>query len=106
MLPRPYFLRKRWIPEHPDPKTGRYHSLRYRAHPWYIQEKTYSMWHPFTWLRKFTRHSAEHNYMPEGYVISEVGPEALRGKGAEEMEKQKQRMESLKARSGCPFAQW
>jgi len=44
--------------------------------------------------------------MPEGYVISEVGPEALRGKGAEEMEKQKQRMESLKARSGCPFAQW
>jgi len=64
------------------------------------------MWHPSTWLGRFTRRPAEHSYMPEGYVITEVGPEALRGKGAHEMEEQRQRMENLKAGSGCPFAQW
>jgi len=110
MLPRPYFLRKRWIPEYPDPQTGRYHALRYRAYPWYIPLKIFSFWHPSTWSVRITRRPQPRDiaqrYMPEGYLINEVGPDALRGKGAEDMEEQRQRLEMLKTRLGCPFGQW
>ena len=110
MLPRPHHLRKRWIPERPDPTTGKYHAIRYRAHPWYMPLQRRSSWWPSTWFADIMGRPqpADHDerYMPEGYLITEVGPKALRDTGREEMDEQKRRIQMLNPRSGCPFAQW
>ena len=36
-LPRPAFMRVREVSDHPDPKTGRLHTNRYVAHPFYSE---------------------------------------------------------------------
>ena len=42
-------------------------------------------------------------YAPEGYTFTEIGPEALKGKGIEEMEETRTRL-THQRRGGCPFA--
>ena len=46
-------------------------------------------------------------YFPQGYLVEEIGPDAKMGKGAEEMEKEKKRLEGLREavveNGGCPF---
>ena len=41
-------------------------------------------------------------YTPEGFLSSELGPSALNGKGAKEMEATKEKL-AKSGRGGCPF---
>ncbi|KAI9727962.1 MAG: hypothetical protein M1828_005367 [Chrysothrix sp. TS-e1954] len=89
-LSRPEFMRKDLLPQEADPATGRHESKRPSGHSWYVSP---------TFMRRrgpdlcFER--------PEGYLIEEVGPHGLEGKGKQEMEVDKGKLRSLG--SGCPF---
>lgn len=110
LLPRPYWLRKRWFSSEPDKATGKYHPARAIAHPWYIAPSVYSRWGPMAWITwlsgKPLPGDGGDKYEPEGYLLAEVGPSALKGKGGAEMKGERMRVEKLNMRVGCPFAKW
>jgi hypothetical protein len=110
-LPRPYFLRRRHLLDHPDPQTGRYNVARWRVHPWYARPSSSSfksLWVIGDWLRwvrggPLSPPPSENKFLPEGYKIREVEPPQFAGKGGKEMDEIE---ETLRGRSldVCPFA--
>ncbi|KAI9764604.1 MAG: hypothetical protein M1840_008334 [Geoglossum simile] len=76
--PRPSFLRFRFIPDAPDPKTGRFSAVRYRAHPWYIKPTFWARWGVRAWwtwaVGGVVPGDGGERYFPEGYLVEEVGP--------------------------------
>ncbi|KAH9883348.1 hypothetical protein F4778DRAFT_46998 [Xylariomycetidae sp. FL2044] len=103
-LPRPEWLRTRWFTAEKDSATGKYHPLRYIAHPWYMKPDLSSRWG----FEAFTTRlyggvlpgDEGTKYRPEGYTISELGPAALAGKGVREMNITRTK---LSKRRGCPI---
>jgi hypothetical protein len=106
-FPRPQFLRKKYIPTAPDRKTGRYNSVEYLSYPWYVKPTFNRRWGPRALVtRLFGRRlpgDDGNKYAPEGYAFDDVGPDALRGKGVEEMRVTEARLSAAR-RGGCPFA--
>ncbi|KAI0098734.1 hypothetical protein GGR51DRAFT_537277 [Nemania sp. FL0031] len=88
-LPRPYTLRHRYIEENPDPLTQRYHVSRWRYHPWYAAPTYKDRWGVRAWIARVTgkRHNQvdSKKFVPEGYLLPEVGPQEEIGKGLSEM---------------------
>ncbi|KAK4634369.1 ER-bound oxygenase [Fulvia fulva] len=78
----------------------------YRAHPWYIEPTLLSRWGPSTWIRRATGGALPGDqgdkYHPKGYVISEVGPQNLLGKGEQYMAAARENI-LLKGAMRCPF---
>lgn len=102
----PRSKRKQYIPEHADPRTGRYNALEYLSYPWYVRPSLNNRWGPrawFTWSigRKLPGDDGN-RYAPEGWTHAELGPKYLRGKGIKSMEKDQQRL-FAQDRGGCPF---
>ncbi|KAB5570441.1 hypothetical protein GE09DRAFT_707736 [Coniochaeta sp. 2T2.1] len=88
--PRPERLRSLWLTDDPDPQTGKYHALRYVAHPWYVEPNLTGRWGIVAVLLRILRGvlpGDDAKYHPEGYLIPELGPESMRGKGEAEMER-------------------
>ncbi|KAB5558279.1 hypothetical protein GE09DRAFT_107285 [Coniochaeta sp. 2T2.1] len=79
------WLRVRWFTEERDRETGRYHALRYVAHPWYVKPSLWLRWGlGAVCLRLFGGFvPGDGKYHPEGYLIWEVGPKGMKGKGRE-----------------------
>jgi len=108
--PRPWWLRRKLFTDKPDPKTGRYYTYTYVAHPWYVKPTFWSRWNPEALRTRFLWRGdlpGDEAYHPEGYSIAELGPDYQKGKGQEEMEKNKaQLMERRKAQQqgGCPMS--
>lgn len=106
-LPRPDFMRKKYIPSAPDSKTGRFNSIEYLSYPWYVKPTFKARWGSRAWvtwaLRRKLPGDDGNKYAPEGYVFDEVGPVALKGKGRDEMESTCTRLMKQR-RDGCPFA--
>ncbi|KAI3327842.1 hypothetical protein HD806DRAFT_337217 [Xylariaceae sp. AK1471] len=108
-LPRPSWLRNKFFTDDLDPKTGKYHTVQYIAHPWYMKPTFWSRW-GFEALR--TRVWGGHlpgdqgmMFQPDGYHIAEIGPEPQRGGGKAEMEKIKAQLkEKRRAQGGCPMS--
>jgi hypothetical protein len=90
--PRPLFLRFRFIPDAPDPKTGRFSAVRYRAHPWYIKPTFWARWGVQAWWTWAVGGVAPGDeggrYFPQGYLVEEMGPGSVRekAKGGEQIE--------------------
>ncbi|TKX26813.1 hypothetical protein C1H76_0968 [Elsinoe australis] len=108
-LPRPYVLRWVWFTDRPD-ENGRYHAMQYTDHPWYVKPTVASRWGISALLLRLVGGqlpggSDGDKFLPRGYKIDEVGPDAQIGKGAKEMEEEKIRL-SADPRLGCPFAAW
>lgn len=105
-LPRPNSMRKRYIPSSTDPTTGRYNSLEYLSHPWYIKPSFIRRWGPRAWLTRLVGRKLPGDdgdrYAPEGWTHAELGPKSLRSKGIKSMEKDQQRL-IAQDRGGCPF---
>lgn len=105
-LPRPEFLRMKYIPSAPDKKTGRFNSVKYLSYPWYVKPSLRNRWGPMAWmLRAIGRKIPGDDgnmYAPEGYKFSEIGPQAFKGKGCEEMNETRARL-NQQNRGGCPF---
>ena len=99
-------MRKQYIPSGPDTQTGRYNSIEYLSHPWYVKPSFKWRWGPGAWVsrllgRKLPGDDEDH-YAPEGWIFPEVGPQFLKGKGIKEMNESRARIISQR-RKGCPF---
>lgn len=106
-LPRPSWLAVQRIDEEPDPVTGRYHLHVYFAYPWYVNPTFAARWGPTALVKRLLGGaipSSDPRYRPEGYMVSEVGPERLRGEGEEEMETMRAWMRERRGLGGCPMA--
>jgi hypothetical protein len=95
-LPRPSWLKVLWFTDKPDPVTCKYHSFQYVAHPWYIKPTFRARW-GFDGLRTrlyggILPGEEDSRYCPEGYLISGLGPDGLRGKGEDEMVQTRMRL--------------
>ncbi|KAI3325253.1 hypothetical protein HD806DRAFT_470202 [Xylariaceae sp. AK1471] len=88
-LPRPWILRHSYIEENTDPLTKRYHVSRWRYHPWYAAPTHKSRWGAKAWFAWVTGKRADQmdagNFIPEGYLLPEVGPQEEIGKGSNDM---------------------
>ncbi|CAL3963617.1 unnamed protein product [Diplocarpon coronariae] len=106
-LPRPEFMRVRELSDTPDPKTGRYHTNRYQAHPFYNKPTFLSRWGPegwFVWASGGDVPGSKGDlYIPEGYKFEEVGPKGMKNRGTEEMKTWEEKLEAERP-AGCPFA--
>jgi hypothetical protein len=105
-LPRPEFMRKQYIPTAPDEKSGRYNSVEYLSHPWYVKPSFKNRWAPKAWVTRLLGRKLPgddgNKYAPEGYIFEELGPSNLVGKGLDEMAKTERALKE-ENRGGCPF---
>jgi hypothetical protein len=106
--PRPYFLRRVYNAEMPDPVTGRYQSQRWLGRPWYFKMSLFDRWGPAAWLLWANGHAGHKvlddvKFMPEGYLIGDVGPANHVGKGHDEMRDNISAL-GLKHPARCPFS--
>ena len=104
-LPRSSLFAYKLISEKPD-ANGRYFRLGYESEPWYVKPTFGTSWGLQGWLKwlgsKPVPGDESARYQPEGYVIRDVGPKNLVGKGHEQMKETYDKLMSEK-RGGCPF---
>jgi hypothetical protein len=98
-LPRPDSRRHQRIYERPDPVTGRYQATNWRVYPWYANVPRKNR--IYTWLGR-SRMPEQEDFMPEGYLIDEVGPINQAGNGTSEMRKTAEIL-IMKDPGRCPF---
>ncbi|GAW24925.1 hypothetical protein ANO14919_145210 [Xylariales sp. No.14919] len=90
-----------------DPRTGRMHTrLPYGNYPFYVKPTLWNRWGPKAWAiwlygGKVPGDNPE-EYMPQGYLWTDLGPKNRMGLGAEEMEVDVKMMRAA-GRGGCPF---
>lgn len=105
MLPRPQFLRVHNTTREPS-QAGTYYVLNYVAHPWYVKP---NFWNRYvrawqSWIMGLPVPGDEGDkYRPSGYKIPEVGPDSMKGQGADYMRASKERLVSERVKR-CPFA--
>ncbi|KAI1738168.1 hypothetical protein F4680DRAFT_426312 [Xylaria scruposa] len=88
-LPRLYLLRHHYIEENADPLTNRYHVSRWRFHPWYAAPSFKDRWGAkalITWVVGEKGSGGTGKFIPEGYLLPEVGPQEEIGRGLDDME--------------------
>jgi hypothetical protein len=78
----------------------------YGNYPFYIKPTLWNRWGPKAWAiwlygGKVPGDNPE-EYMPQGYLWSDLGPKNRMGQGVEEMEVDVKRMRA-EGRGGCPF---
>lgn len=99
-------MRKRIIPDAPNPVTGRFNARRYRLRPWYVKPTISKRWGPkawWIWMNGGVLPGDDGDkFHPEGYIITEVGPESKKGKGEKQMSETQSKL-LQKNRGGCPF---
>ncbi len=115
LLLRRFYLRHLALPRFselrrhgdPDPKTGRIHMrITYGNYPFYVKPTLWNRWGPKAWAiwlygGKVPGDNAE-EYMPQGFLWTDMGPRNRIGLGTKEMEADAQRMRTT-GRGGCPF---
>jgi len=103
-LPRFEWFRVKYVSDEMDPKTGKYHTVSYNAHPYYVSPTLLSRWSPGAVIKRLLGGVAPGDegdkYIPDGYDISRLGPDNMVGKGEAEMARN---MEVLADRRGCPM---
>ncbi|KAK0659986.1 Mycophenolic acid synthesis protein B [Lasiodiplodia hormozganensis] len=103
-LPRPHFLRSQRMSDEPN-KDGRYYQLSYDVDPWYVEATFANRWAAKSWLKWMAGkpYPGSAGFKSEGYVLAEIGPKNLEGKGTEYVTEAKERL-LKQGRGGCPFA--
>ena len=106
-LPRPWFLSGERTIADPDPTTGRYHQGNYVTFPYYVKPSFWKRYGPdtwFSWLFGTPLPGDEgEKYRPEGYLLDEIGPEKMEGKGKEWMAQERVSAEGKIRDGACPF---
>lgn len=104
-LPRPHFMRVHNITDQPSPD-GTYHMKVWETVPWYIQPTVwnrYSLQSWTSWLMGLPIPGDEGDrYWPQGYKIHELGPDFMRGKGADYAKESRPKIAAERMK-GCPF---
>lgn len=105
-FPRPEILRKRYLATYNE-NTGKYNAQEYLSHPWYVKPSFRRRWGPRALCTRFLGRKVPgdegNKYKPEGFVVSEVGPDFQRGKGTTNMREDQNRIRDLH-QDGCPFS--
>ncbi|KAI0146294.1 hypothetical protein GGR57DRAFT_479442 [Xylariaceae sp. FL1272] len=106
--PRPYFFRRVYNDEKPHPVTHRYQSVRWLGRPWYVRTSLLDRWSLAAWLLwingNITRTVFDNTkFLPEGYLLDDVGPANRVGKGHDEMFEDMSAL-AFKSPSRCPFS--
>ncbi|KAI2622359.1 hypothetical protein GGR54DRAFT_629910 [Hypoxylon sp. NC1633] len=103
-LPRFFELKRQY---EPDQQTGRItQRMPYGNFPFYIKPTLWNRWGPVAWaiwLYGGKLPGDDPQYMPEGYMFQELGPENRKDLGIEEMENDIRRIKSSSGWEGCPF---
>jgi hypothetical protein len=106
-LPRPEFWRVCHVTDEADPETGRYHMNSYDSQPYYVRPSVAGRWGFTAWLVWFLGGELPGDkgnlFHPEGYIIEEVGPKNMLGRGRQEMQSWEMRLQNERP-TGCPFA--
>lgn len=104
-FPRPQFLRVHNT-TYETSQAGTYHMTVYEAHPYYVKPTFWNRFEPRAWKSWImglpVPGDEGDKYRPSGYKIPELGPEFMRGKGAEYMRASKERLVGERMK-GCPF---
>lgn len=107
-LPRPWFLSGERTTPDPDPTTGRYHQSNYVTFPYYVKPSFWKRYGPDTWLSWLfgtpLPGDEGEKYHPEGYLLDEIGPDKMEGKGKEWMAQERVSVEGKIRDGACPFA--
>jgi len=102
----PRFVRNHYISPKSD-ANGRYSAREYLSHPWYVQPTFERRWGLRAWASRLLRRKVPgddgNKYLPEGYMVKELGPNSVVGKGQEFMDEDLIRIRELGGGS-CPFA--
>jgi hypothetical protein len=104
-LPRPYFLRFHRLTKTPS-VDGRYFFTQWEGAPFYVKPTLLNRWGPGAWVTRAMGlplpGDRGDTYYPNGYFLPDVGPKNFEGKGREQLQKMKERLE--RERTGkCPF---
>ena len=106
-LPRPDVLRNHWIEASSDVQNGPFRLFDYLAHPWYVKPTMMRRWGPGAWITRLLGYKVPgddgEKYYPQGYTFTDLGPQALRGKGIKEMDETQARLFHGN-RGKCPFS--
>lgn len=88
-----------------DPKTGRVKHFDYLLEPFYHPPTFWSRWGPIALVFRLLGGTVpgSPDFLPEGYIPTDLGPKSRMGKGAEEMEIDMKRMRKTRP-SGSPFS--
>jgi len=90
----------------PDPKTARIFLDSYVSRPYYNKPGFLNRWGPEAWFvfcfGGTVPNSAQAQFHPNGYLISEVGPIRFQGKGIKEMNDTAEKLR-VERPVGCPF---
>ena len=111
----------------PNPETGRLGMHLYLAHPWYMKPTWWNRWGPEalvvrlmgghvpgdarpapetkagTRREKLKEDEIGSTFMEDGFLIGDVGPINRMGQGLDEVDKEIERLRSVRT-TGCPFA--
>ncbi|KAL1890057.1 hypothetical protein Sste5346_008493 [Sporothrix stenoceras] len=123
-LALPRFGVYRVASENADPVTGRVKLNEYITHPWYNAPTVWNRWGPMAILMRLaggalpgdTRVDGEDvrlkgresevkggsTYLPEGFLVSDLGPFNFMGQGKDETESEMERLRTTRS-GGCPF---
>jgi hypothetical protein len=108
-LPRPGFMGVQTASPYSDPTTGNYFLLRWQKDPFYVQPNFWNRWGSDPWISRLfgaavpqTGKEGE-KYSNGGYHIENVGPDRLKSKGREEIEKERENLRTSRT-GGCPMA--
>ncbi|KAJ5771008.1 uncharacterized protein N7511_003059 [Penicillium nucicola] len=105
MPPRPSFLRYQSFTEEPD-EYERFFLTKWEAAPYYVKPTLWNRWGPTAWLtwalgRPVPGDEGD-KYSPAGYVIPDIGPKELEGRGRKELENYLAQMKDYRT-GKCPF---
>jgi hypothetical protein len=102
LLPRPRFLRVQGIEDEPD-RNGRLHLRYFQAEPWYVPDSFKNRYDLKAWFKWFAGNPIpDKQFKPQGYLIPEIGPQSVEGKGLKEQEAGVEILRGMN-RGGCPF---
>lgn len=103
-LPRLELMRMDYLPV--ESNSGRYNMQEWVGHPWYIKPTFKRRWGPGALMTRFLGGKVPgdggNRYLPQGFLVSEIGPDYFRGEGVQATTRTKAELEEMK-RGGCPF---
>lgn len=105
--PRPEIFRRKAVSA-TQSKEGTYDFYIYEAAPFYVKPTFYNRWvSPGAWIYRLLAlpvpGDGGDSYLPGGYRIANLGPSAFEGKGKQQMDVTKERLQKQRT-GGCPFA--
>lgn len=106
VLPRPQCFEYKRLDTNPSPEV-RHALFAWQGAPYYVKPTFWRRWSPEAWMTWMLGHPLPGDdreaHSADGYLIPDVGPKALSGKGEEYMKETKARL-AKQHTGGCPFA--